>query len=198
MELDKPSRPVSLFKAIQIGRLRDEDKQDKVLQRYGYQIDRRISDGRQTLVAYNPRVNKVLFVANGTDTKSEKDLITDFVLAQGGLKETRRYRETKQAYDQAKEKYRGAKFTDVGYSLGGALVNQIASPNDRALVYNGAYTPRQKIREHVRNVRVRGDWISGYSPPATTTLVPPIEIPSASPFLKEHRVEHIKELAVFI
>ena len=200
MDLGKPrGNRMPLYDAIQIGRLRNENAQEKALQRYGYQLDRRISDGRQTMVAYQPKQNKVLFVANGTDTKSEKDLITDFVLVQGGLKETRRYRETKQAYEQAKDKYKNAKFVDVGYSLGGALINQVASSKDRALTYNAAFTPGQKVRPHVRNIHVAGDWISAYTPPARTQIIEPVkEEIGRNPFLKYHETGHIKDAKIFV
>jgi hypothetical protein len=197
--MGRKGRRLPLYNAIQIGRLRNEDKQEQALSKFGYMLDRRISDGRQTVVAYNPKYNKLLFLQNGTDTKSAKDIITDIELVGGRLKQTQRYAEVKQAYAEAKDKYKGAKFIDVGYSLGGALVNYVAKPEDRAITYNAGFIPGQKVREHVENIHVKGDWISSQYPPETTRLIAPVEnVKETNPFLKLHSVEHLKNQPLFV
>jgi hypothetical protein len=165
-------------------------------------LDKRISDGRQTLVAYNPNKNEVLFISNGTDTSSEKDLITDLVLGTGGLKQTERYRETKNAYDMAKHKYRGANFVDVAHSLGGGLLNGIVRPSeDRVITYNAAYTPGQKVREGITNYRTKGDVVSLFAPQQTTKELVNTNSPVQNPvnyLLKSHAIENIKEQQIFL
>jgi len=199
--MPRKDRRLKLGKALQIGYLRDERKQAKALGRFGYMLDNRLSDGRQTLVAFNPKENQVLFVANGTDPKSSKDLETDLLTITGGLKQTRRYDETKAAYNAAKQKYKGAQFVDVGHSLAGGLVNAVASGNDTVYTYNAAFAPNQKARANVQNYRTAGDVVSLFAPKETTTqLVNRTEstVRPVNYLLKTHAVENIKDLPVYL
>jgi hypothetical protein len=196
-------QPLRLYTALKIGHLRDERKQKNALIRYGYNLDTKLSDGRQTMVAYNRNKNQVLFLENGTDTSSSKDLYTDFELVRGNLSNTSRYKETRQIYDNAKSKYKGAKFLDVGYSLGGALVNEIAQPQDNAVVFNSAFLKSAPAKKNVTSIRVEGDPVSIYSPPEITrTLVNPYENPGglSTPnyLLKTHRLDSIKDTQIFL
>jgi len=197
--MPRKERRLKFGKALQIGYLRDEGKQAKVLSKFGYMLDTRLSDGRQTMVAYNPNSKQVLFVANGTDPTSAKDLQTDLLTVTGGLKQSKRYAETKSIYDAAKEKYKGAKFIDAGHSLGGALINAVSSRNDNAYTYNPAFAPNQTARANVQNYRTAGDVVSLFAPKATTTeLVNRTEsVRPINYLLKTHAVENIKELPVF-
>jgi hypothetical protein len=195
----KREKRLKLYSAIQIGALRNENKQAKALNKFGYMLDRRISDGRQTMVAYNPDQNKVLFLQNGTDPKSEKDIVTDVFLGAGALKETKRYREAKEAYNQAKGKYKNAQFVDIGYSLGGSLVNYVARPEDKAIIYNAGFSLNQKDRPNVESYRVVGDLLSSLAPRSTQLIEPSVPVMErANGLLKEHSVEHIKNLPVFL
>jgi hypothetical protein len=195
----KREKRLKLYTAIKIGALRDEERQAKALGKFGYMLDKRISDGRQTMVAYNQDQNKVLFLQNGTDPKNLKDLQTDFFLGVGALKETKRFREAKQAYDQAKDKYKNALFVDVGYSLGGSLVNYVSRPEDKAITYNAGFSLNQKDRPNVEHYRVKGDLISSLAPPSTRLIEPSLPvIEKANGLLKEHTPEHIKNLPVFL
>lgn len=199
--MPRKDRRLKLGKALQIGYLRDEDKQAKALSRFGYMLDTRLSNGRETLVAYNPNQKQVLFVANGTDPKSGKDLETDLLTITGGLKQTKRYGETKAIYDAAKQKYKGAQFIDAGHSLGGSLINAVASRSDTAYTYNPAFAPNQSARPNVQNYRTSGDIVSLFAPQATTTqLVNRTEstVRPVNYLLKTHAVENIKELPVFL
>jgi hypothetical protein len=196
---------LSLYKAIKIGGLRDEQKQQKALNKYGFQLDTRLSNGRQSLVAYNPAKNNVLFIENGTDTSSRKDILTDLVLATGNLKSTQRYKETKQVYDAAKSKYKNASFTDVGSSLGGALVNYVSKPDDKVILYNAAFTPNQLVRQHVQNYIVKDDPISVYVPRnENTTILPNPFSPGQglkdkyNYLLKTHKSDAIKDANIYV
>jgi len=196
---------LKLYTAIKIGGLRDEDKQKKALTKFGYQLDERLSNGRQSLVAYSPSKNNVLFIENGTDTSSRKDILTDLVLATGNLKSTQRYKETKQVYDAAKDKYQTASFTDVGSSLGGALVNFVSKPDDKVILYNAAYTPNQLVRPHVKNYIVKDDPISIYVPRnQNTTILPNPFSPGQglrdkyNYLLKTHKSDAIKDAEIFV
>ena len=197
-------QPLRLYTALKIGSLRNERKQKNALKRYGYRLDERLSDGRQSMVAYNAKKNQVLFLENGTDPSNAKDLYTDFQLVRGNLASTDRYKETKQIYDTAKSKYKGAKFLDVGYSLGGALVNEIAQPQDRAVVFNSPFLKSKSVKSNVSSLRVEGDPVSIYSPPETTRLlVNPYEpgknpLEQANYLLKTHRLESIAKQEIFL
>lgn len=198
--MPKRERQLKLYKALKIGYLRDEAKQAKALKRFGYALDRRISDGRQTMVAYNPEQNKVLFVENGTDARSSKDLTTDLVLALGGIKQTQRYDETKKAYDMAKEKYKGAEFVSAGHSLGGGLLNAIVPKGDTAYTYNPAVFG-QPINPNVENYRTKGDVVSLFSPQKNTTgIATPneVSVPTPNALLKAHALSNVKNLPVFL
>ena len=196
---------LSLYKAIKIGGLRDEEKQKKALTKFGYQLDERLSNGRQSLIAYNPAKNNVLYVENGTDTSSRKDIVTDLVLASGNIKSTERYKESKAVYDAAKAKYKNALFTDVGSSLGGSLVNYISKPDDKVILYNPAFTPNQKVRPHVKNYIVKDDPISIYAPRnENTTILPNPFSPGQglkdkyNYLLKTHKSDAIKDANIYV
>jgi hypothetical protein len=193
-------RKLSLYKALKVGYLRDEAKQSRALKRFGFQLDTRISDGRQTMVAYNPMEKKVLFVSNGTDAHSAKDIETDLILATGALKQTKRYAETKRAYDMAKEKYKGASFIDAGHSLGGGLINEIVGRKDTAYNYNPALAKNSIAHTNVQNYRTAGDIVSIFAPKQTTTqLVNHNEtVRPVNYLLKAHALDNIKELPVFV
>jgi hypothetical protein len=101
----KPSKKLSLYKAIKIGYLRDKKKQAKILKKYGYVLDPTLSDDRQFITAFNPFSNKLLRISNGTDFTNNKDVMTDVMLARGKIKETERFKEEKDSLLKAKKKY---------------------------------------------------------------------------------------------
>jgi hypothetical protein len=177
-----PRKRLKLYKALKIAYMRGNQKrQRKILKRYGYRLDTDLSNPRETLVAYNPFDKKVLFVSNGTDKRSEKDLITDVGLAIGGLKQSERFMDTKDILTKAKDKYKGSKFVLAGSSLGGSLVNSVASPTDKVLTYNTAYLPRSKAQPNVKNYRTSGDVVSYFSPKENTTILKPPPTPAQKP-----------------
>lgn len=202
--MDNGDKPLRLYTALKIGHLRDEGRQRNALKKYGYRLDERLSNGRQTLVAYNRGKNSVLYLENGTDPSNPKDLYTDFQLARGNLTGTERYKESKQIYDNAKTKYKGAKFLDVGYSLGGALVNEVAKPEDKAVVFNSPFLKSTGAKANVSSIRVANDPISLLSPPSNTrTLVNPYENPggvvgTGNYLLKTHYLDSIKDQQIFL
>jgi hypothetical protein len=184
-EIKAPKR-LKLYKALKIAYMRKNPKrQAKLLKKYGFQLDTELSDPRQTLVAYNPFDKRVLFIANGTDVRSEKDIQTDVILASGGLKQSKRFEETKSALTKAKAKYKDSNFVLAGHSLGAGLVNYAGSGSDKIVTYNPAYTPGMKARSNVKNYRTVGDVVSAYSPKETTTTLtkppPPSDVGQSNP-----------------
>lgn len=174
--MEKPQRKLRLYSALKIGYLRDTKKQQKKLKRYGYQIDTNLSNQRERVVAYNPQTKKVLFIENGTDPKNDKDIQTDLVLGFGGLKQTKRYDDNKNALLKAHEKYKDAQFILTGHSLGAGLLNYNAKASDKVVNYNPAYSiGAHTARPNIQNYRTEGDVISSMAPNKNTTLLKPIK-----------------------
>lgn len=171
----RPRKRLKLYKALKIAYMRNNPKrQRKLLKRYGYILDSELSDPRETLVAYNPFEKKTILIANGTDTKSEKDLLTDFGLALGKVRTSARFQDTKNILNKAHDKYKDSQFILAGTSLGGNLVNYAAdAKRDKVITYNPAFTPNAQARPNVQNYRTQGDIISTFSPKENTTILKP-------------------------
>jgi hypothetical protein len=200
----KPSKKLSLYKAIKIGYLRDKKKQSKILKKYGYVLDPTLSDDRQYITAYNPFSNKLLRISNGTDFSNAKDVRTDVALAVGKLKNTERFKEERNSLLKAKKKYNEKETVFAAHSLGGNITNALASAKDQVYNYNPAYTIGQKARPNVMNIRTQGDIFSTFSPTGNTTVLPSIlntmqilEKPKES-IEDIHSYENIKRLPVFL
>ena len=197
MDIIQP-KDLTLHKALKIGYLRNQKKQKKRLKKFGYRFDPELSNERQNVVAFNPTSNKLLLIGNGTDPRQEKDLQTDLLLGIGGLKETERYREEKNALLKAKRKYKEADVVIVGHSLYGGIANSIASPNDSVVTLDPALT-NPKPRRNVTNYRTKGDIVSAFAS-NTTTLPNPNQL-SLNPIrniLNAHNVDNIRNQPIFI
>lgn len=201
--LIEPKRKIQLYKALKIGYTRDEAKQAKALKKYGYVLDRDLTNPRENVVAWNPLQKKLLYISQGTDPRSQKDLQTDVALATGGLKQTRRYEEEKNALLKAQRKY-GADASQVnlvGHSLGGSMINFLAPSGSHAITYNAAYTPGQKARAETHNYRTAGDTISILAPRQNTTTLGmenAAVLPTPNALLKAHGLENIKQAKIYV
>lgn len=202
-QLIEPKKKIQLYKALKIGYTRDEDKQAKALKKYGYVLDRELTNPRENVVAWNPLQKKLLYISQGTDPRSFKDLRTDVALAAGGLKQTARYKDEKNALLKAQQKY-GADASHVnlvGHSLSGGIVNFLAPSGSRAITYNAAYTPGQKARPETQNYRTAGDVVSLLAPKQNTTTLGmenAAVIPTPNALLKAHSLENIKQAKIYI
>ena len=202
--LTKPSKKLSLYKAIKIGYLRDKKKQAKILKKYGYVLDQTLSNDREYITAYNPFTNKLLRISNGTDFSNAKDVRTDFALAAGKLKNTQRFKEEKNSLLKAKKKYNEKETVFASHSLGGNISNALASGKDQVYNYNAAYTVGEKARPNVMNIRTQGDIFSVLSPVGNTTVLPSILTPlqvlekPRESIEQIHSYENIKRLPVFL
>ena len=92
---------VNLAKVIKVG-YKSQKKQKKVMKKYGYKIDKDLSNDNEQ-VYYNPSDKKLLYNVAGTHKLS--DWGTDAYLALGGLKSTNRYKEADNTLKKAKAKY---------------------------------------------------------------------------------------------
>lgn len=76
-----PARPLSLYDSLRVGYIGDENKQGKEMDRFGYKIDKGLSNENQQ-VYYNPETKKLLY--NVTGSHSLQDWVnSDLKLALG-------------------------------------------------------------------------------------------------------------------
>lgn len=192
MEQLRQRKKLKLYKALKAGYLRDERKQAKVLKRFGYRLDKELSNGREYLTAYNPFDNKLLFISNGTDATSPKDLYEDLrYLSIGDTKSSDRYNNEKNALLKAKKKYEGAQTTLTGHSLGANHIHYLGSQDDNIISYNPYLPPNYKDRPNETLIRTRGDLISGFA------RNPEITLPN-NPNIGAHYVENLRNSPIYI
>jgi len=198
-------RKLSLHKALRIGYLRNEKKQQKRLKKYGYVLDKELSDNQHT-IAYSPFTGKVLFINNGSEsnplntTQFIKDWRTNIMnVPTGTFGYTQRFQEDKNAYMKAKKKYgEDKKFELVGHSQGAISVNELASGKDQGLTYNGAFV-KQKDNPRVSNYRHPNDIVSAFSNPTDMkTLFQQQPNMRTLNTLAAHGIESVREVPIFI
>jgi len=132
-----------------------EEDQERFGAKEGYIYDKELSSSNQQ-VYYNPEKNHLLFSVAGT--KSVNDIGTDAYLMVGKLKDTQRFREAEETFGKAREKYRPAKTTAYGTSLGGAIASKINA--DEIVTLNRAYELGGKSKSNQINLRTHGDIVS--------------------------------------
>jgi len=133
----------------------NEEKQSKFGADEGYIYDKDLSSHNQQ-VYYNPEKNHLLFSVAGTHNVN--DVLTDFSVLGGRLKDTNRFKEASQTFGSAKQKYPGARTTAYGTSLGGAIASKINA--DEVVTLNRAYEIGGKSRSNEINLRTHGDVVS--------------------------------------
>jgi len=78
---NNPSKPLTLYDSLRVGYLANENKQGQEMQKYGYVIDKNLSNENQQ-VYYNPETKKLLY--NVTGSQSLQDWVnSDLKLALG-------------------------------------------------------------------------------------------------------------------
>jgi hypothetical protein len=191
---------LSMYKALKLGYLRNERKQAKRLKRFGYVVDKELTNN-QHLVARNAFNGKVLFVNNGSSisafdpNQTIKDWRSNVLnVPTGTFQYTPRYQEDKNTYLKAKAKYKDAPFVMVAHSQGSISLNDLAKKGDKAYTYNGAFL-KQKDNPNVTNYRSKGDVVSMFANPNDMkTLASPV---TQNP-IAAHNIENIKQLPVFV
>ncbi len=160
---------VSLYDALKSSYGNQESKQH--LADAGYKYDSMLSNHNQQ-VWYNPYQKKLLFNVAGTHNLS--DWGTDLWLGAGHLKDTDRYKEAKQALEDAKYKYKVNNATLTGHSLGGSIIGYLGSKanGDKMYSLDKGATIGQKVRGNEQAYRTAGDVVSLLDSGATrmTTL----------------------------
>lgn len=198
----RPKR-ITLHKALKLGYLRNERKQRKRLKRYGYVLDPTLTTGEH-MVAYNPTLNKVLYVSNGSETnlvRNPAQFVEDWKnnitrIPTGTFASTRRVQDERNALLKAKQKYKKAEVVLVGHSQAGATVNILADKNTRGYTLDPALL-KQKENPNVINYRVQGDLVSSLAN-HTTTLPNPKHLGSGNVITEPHDIENIRQQPIFV
>jgi len=191
---------LSMYKALKLGYLRNEKKQAKRMKRFGYVVDKELTNN-QHLVARNAFNGKVLYVNNGSSisafdpNQTIKDWRSNVLnVPTGTFEYTPRFQEDKSTYLKIKAKYKEAPVVMVAHSQGAISVNDLAGKEDKGYTYNGALL-KQKDNPNVSNYRSKGDLVSAFANPNDMkTLASPV---TQNP-IEAHNIENIKELPVFI
>lgn len=192
-EIIRPKK-LNLYKALEIGYLRNENKQKKRLKRFGYKLIPEFTN-REHVVAFNPENKKLLYISNGTDFSNSRDIQNDILGATGAVKSSKRFEEEKNTLLKAKKELKPSKTTLVSHSLGSQYTNYIASADDTVIQANPYYTAGAKARPNVQNYRTKSDIVSTFAPKENTTV---IKTPSGQNLLKAHNIEEFKSAPIFI
>lgn len=192
-------KKLSMYKALKLGYLRNEQKQAKRLKRFGYVLDKELTNGER-MVAYNPFTKKVIFVENGSSTNPfSPQFYEDWQnniqnVTTGSFDYTPRFQSAKSAYLKAKKKYE-LPVTLVGHSQSAITINDLTKKGDKGYTYNGAFI-KEKDNPSVSNYRTKGDIVSAFANPNDIKTLPPPR-PHEN-FIQAHNIENIKLLPVFI
>lgn len=127
------------------------------LKRYNYYLNDRLST-EDNKIFFNPKNRKLLFLIAGTNKLA--DIGTDAYLAGGQLKQTTRYKQSKELLKQGKKAYNVDSATIVGHSLGGAIASGIAKDSDYSYTYNKGATLGATVRPNEQALRSAGDVVS--------------------------------------
>lgn len=194
-------KKMSMYKALKIGYLRDEKRQARKLKKYGYVLDKDLSNNERT-VAYSPYTNKVIFIENGSETSisNPSQLIKDWRsnianVPTGTFTYTPRFQEAKSAYLKAKQKYNEVPFKMVSHSQGAISINELAGANDKGYTFNGALI-KQKDNPNVTNYRTKNDLVSAFANPNDMRTL--ADSSSSQNPIQAHNIENIQKLPVFI
>jgi hypothetical protein len=127
-----PYQRMPLQVGLDVSYAQDEDVVMNKLEPYGYTYDKELST-KENKVFYNPNERNVVMSVAGTDMFNIRDLGTDAylgLLGQSGLKQTNRYKEAEDVMTKVRGKYKGAKKTLIGHSLGSAIINTLANEDE--------------------------------------------------------------------
>jgi hypothetical protein len=135
------------------------------MKKYGYDYDRNLST-HETKVFYNPNQedNKKLLVTFRGSTNLDDWINTNPSILLGGFTNTRRFKDSQNTLNQAKQRYNSNGALLIGDSLGGSLSSGVSNKYDTVYTFNkGAgslfnHNTHNKNNEHA--YRWNGDLIS--------------------------------------
>jgi len=201
-ELIKPKK-ISLYKALDIGYLRNEQKQQKRLKKFGYRLDKELTN-KEHLVAYNPINNKLLYISNGSETNPlntvqfVKDWTHNLIhIPTGTYGSSDRLLSEKRTLTKAKDKYKTAQVVLVGHSQSGQIINRLTGKNDKGYTLDPAYIGTFN-NKNVQNYRVKGDLVSSLASDVKTLSNPSHLGKGIIPAIEAHDIENIKNQPIFV
>ena len=186
---------ISLYDPLHASYLNKKEDANNYMKQYDYELDPYLSN-INTRTYYNKNDNKVIQTYRGTSNIS--DVLTDYYVAFGGLDKTHRYKETKQFYDKAKDKYKDSDFSLYGHSLGASLGSSISNDKtDKIHSYNKGSGLFTTTKSNEKNYRTSGDLISLLS---TNNKHKPINLKNSNSILNSlykqvlnsHSIENLK------
>ena len=141
------------------------------LEKQGYIMDNDLSNIEEK-VYNNHKTGDLLIAYRGSVNLKNDWLDTNVSLLKGDLKNSERYKRSKDVYDKAKIKYNKDKVTLVGDSMGGSLASAVGNNNDNILTHNKGKTYNTINKKNEKAYREKGDIesILNYWCPNTKTL----------------------------
>jgi hypothetical protein len=172
---------LTLYDALKIGYKDNETQQGKDMSKYGYQIDKALSNDNQQ-VYYDPNNKKLLMNITGSHNVSDwvnsdvklglgkilkpleylrpitKPLGLENIF--GDFKQTNRFRSAEDTLRKAKSKYDENQTTITGHSLGSRIAQDIARKGDTVYGLNPGNTLFQPTKANQNVYRTSGDLVS--------------------------------------
>lgn len=191
-------KKLSMYKALKLGYLRNEKKQVKRMKRFGYVVDKELTNNER-MVAYNPTTNKIIFVENGSSTNPlSPQFYEDWQnniqnVSTGTFQYTPRFNDAKNAYLKIKDKYKDVPVTLVGHSQSAIVVNDLTKKGDKGLTYNGALI-KQKDNPNVTNYRHKNDLVSAFSNPNDMRTL----AGETKNLISAHAIDNIARVPIFL
>lgn len=140
----------NLYTVLNNGYLSNPDDMEPIP---GYTYDRKLSSHNQQ-VYYNPSSNHLIF--NVTGTHNMRDLVTDYFLGLGELKQTWRLQEANNVLSTARKTYHPSSVTLTGHSLGGSIASYIGDPQDKIITLNKGATLFDGVQPN--EIAYRTEW----------------------------------------
>jgi hypothetical protein len=148
------------------------DKARHMLDKEGYIMDDELSNIEEK-VYNNPKTGDLLITYRGSVNLANDWLDTNISLLKGDLKNSERYKRSKEVYEKAKKKYNKDKITLVGDSMGGSLASSVGTDRDTILTHNKAVSIGNiGNKKNEKAFREKSDLVSilNYFSPNTKTL----------------------------
>ena len=141
-----------------------KEEAEQTYNNHGYNFDKDLSN-IHSRVYYHPDEKNLLISLRGTKNLLN-DVPTDLAILTGNLKNTDRYKHSKEVLDKAKDKYK-TNATIIGHSAGGSLASAVNSDDrDKIITFNkgaGLLHKSNQAKLNENAYRVNGDIVSSLS-----------------------------------
>jgi hypothetical protein len=153
-----------LFKDALKASYKTKEEAEQTYKKHGYNFDKDLSN-IHSRVYYQPDDKHLLVSYRGTHNLYN-DIPTDLAILTGNLKNTDRYKHSKEVLDNAKKKY-NTSATIIGHSAGGSLASAVNSDDrDKIITFNkgaGLLTKPHEAKHNENSYRINGDIVSSLS-----------------------------------